>query len=78
MFSEYENSKQFPSSSSVRHLFFVSVLVIKITIDSSYEDSSMLVSDIIVVEGFYKSSLNLIISSVNIPCYHSVTRMLYI
>ena len=50
----------------------------KITIASSCEDSSMLVSSINSVERFSDHSLNLIISLGPIPCFHFDTRMLYI
>ena len=49
----------------------------KITIASSCEDSSMLTSYIIDVKRSSNSSFNLIIALEPIPCFHFVTRMLY-
>ena len=50
----------------------------KITIEFSWEESSILTSSIIDVERNFNSSLNLIILLGPIICFHFVTIMLYI
>ena len=48
--------------------------MLKITIVSSCEDLEMFVSSIFSVDKISKILLNVIISFVDIPCFHSVTR----
>ena len=63
-FSEYDHSNQFPLLSSATEtfsVFFKHTFVMKITIASSCEDSSMLTSSIIDVERNYNSSFNVIL-----------------
>ena len=54
------------------------MFLLKITIASSCEVSSILPSVIIDVESIYNYPLNVIISLGPIPCFCLVTRMLYI
>ena len=57
--------------------FFLCVSVIKITIVSSCEDSSMLASSIIEVEISCNHLLNNILSSGYITFFHFVTSIIY-
>ena len=60
------------------YVIFKSLFIMKITIPSSCEDSSMLTGSIIYVEIIYNYSLNKIISLGPIPCFLYLTIMLYI
>ena len=80
LFSVYEDSIVFPSSSSIT-LFssFISKFfhVKIITTPSSCDDPSMFVTFKIDVDNFYKYHLNITISFINIPCFRYTTRYLY-
>ena len=58
-------------------MFLFNLFVIKIEISSSWEDSSMLTSYILGVDGNYNSLSDLIVSLGPIPCFYFDTWILY-
>ena len=80
-FFEMEYPNIFPLSSFVTYLYFFLFKLfffMKIIITFLCKHSSMLTSYIIDVERNYESLLNVIISLGPIPCFHFLTRTLYI